>query len=490
MLLAALALSSAIVSSAIVSTDHGAVRGEVTADGRHLFRGIPYAAPPTGPLRWKPPQPLRAWQTTRDATVSAPSCPQLDRSWNTKAARFASEDCLYLEVATSNPKPARPMPVMVWIHGGSNYAGGGAGTIESGMVRKGVVLVSIQYRLGALGFLSHPALSREAGGASGNYGVMDQQAALRWVRANIAAFGGDPANVTLFGESAGAMDIGLHLLSPGSRGLFAKAIEESGTPGFGTPPRSLAENERLGMMIAAKAAVPQTAAGLRALPVARLIAATEAVDVPGLADKSFIWLQAIVDGRVLTETPAVTLARGGNPAAIIIGSNARELTLHGGQARAGEAIADAFGSNAAAARKAYGMNTIPVADPRMGDLGSIVSADINFRCPVTTVAAARARLGQPVWQYQFDYSAPDAKPVTHGSEIRYVMAGSDELEAGAPPMQAYWLAFARTGNPNAPGLPTWPRYDLATKTYLGFVNGDPQPGTDLRGGVCGLRAAP
>lgn len=484
-LLAALALAATVVP-----TQHGAVRGDVTADGRHLFRGIPYAAPPIGPLRWKPPQPVQRWRVARDATRSAPSCPQVDRGWNTQAATFASEDCLYLEVATPDLKPRKAMPVMVWIHGGSNYAGGGAGTIQSGLVRKGVVLVSLQYRLGALGFLSHPALTREGGGASGNYGLMDQQAALRWVRANIAAFGGDPANVTLFGESAGAMNVGLHLLSPGSRGLFAKAIEESGTPGFGTPPRSLAANERLGMLIAAKAGIAQTATALRALPVADLIAATEAIEVPGLADKSFIWLQAIVDGRVLTETPAATLAKGGNPAPLIIGSNARELTLHGGVARAREAIADAFGSNASMARKAYGLDTIPVADPRLGDLDLILSNDITFRCPVTVVAAARARAGQPVWQYQFDYSAPDGKPVTHGSEIRYVMAGSDELEAGAPPMQAYWLAFARTGVPNAAGLATWKRYDLATKAYLGFVNGGPQPGTDLRGGVCGLRTAP
>ncbi len=485
MLFAALALATSVVPTA-----QGAVRGELTADGRHLFRGIPYAAPPVGPLRWTPPQPVRGWKSVRDATRSAPSCPQVDRGWNAAAARFASEDCLYLEVGTPGPKPAKPMPVMVWIHGGSNYAGGGAGTIQSGIVRKGVVLVSLQYRLGALGFLSHPALSREAGGASGNYGLMDQQAALRWVRANIAAFGGDPANVTLFGESAGGMDVGLHLLSPGSRGLFARAIEQSGTPGFGTPPRSLADNERLGVMIAAQAGSAQTATALRVLPVAGLIAATEAVDVPGLVDKSFIWLQAIVDGRVLPDTPAAILAKGGNPAPLIVGSNARELTLHGGVARAGTAIADAFGHNADAARHAYGLDRIPVADPRMGDLDLILSNDINFRCPTTVVATARTRTGQPVWHYQFDYSAPDGRPVTHGSDIRYVMAGTDELEPGAPPMQAYWLAFARTGNPNAAGLPAWPRYDLRTRSYLAFVNGGPQPGNDLRGPVCGLRAAP
>ncbi|HEX8445581.1 MAG TPA: carboxylesterase family protein [Sphingomonas sp.] len=486
MILAALALASSVVP-----TGQGSVRGEVTEDGRHLFRGIPYAAPPTGALRWKPPQPVARWKTPRDATRSAPSCPQVDHGWNRQAAGFASEDCLYLEVATPDPAPARPMPVMVWIHGGSNYAGGGAGTIQSRITRQGVVLVSIQYRLGALGFLSHPALSHEAGGTSGNYGLMDQQAALRWVQANIARFGGDPGNVTLFGESAGAMDIGLHLLSPGSRGLFHKAIEESGTPGFGLPPRSLADNEALGTMIIAKAGIPQTAAALRNLPVAQLLAATEGVAVPGLADKSFIWLQAIVDGRVLTETPAATLAKGGNPAPLIVGSNARELTLHGGVARAGTAITEAFpAASVPAARRAYGLDGIPVADPRLGDLDLILSNDITFRCPTTVIAAARTRAGQPVWHYQFDYSAPDAKPVTHGSEIRYVLQGSTELEPGAPPMQAYWLNFARTGDPNGAGLPAWKRYDLTTKSYLGFVNGGPQPGNDLRATPCGLREAP
>ncbi|MEG3165689.1 carboxylesterase family protein [Sphingomonas sp. PB2P19] len=484
-LLAALSLATAVVP-----TKQGPVRGEVTADARELYRGIPYAAAPTGPLRWKPPRPVRRWKAVRDATRSAPSCPQVDRGWNTAAASYASEDCLYLEVATPDRTPATPMPVMVWIHGGSNYAGGGAGTIQSGLVRHGVVLVSLQYRLGALGFLSHPALTREGGGASGNYGLMDQQAALRWVRDNIAAFGGDPGNVTLFGESAGAMDVGLHLLSPGSRGLFAKAIEESGTPGFGTPPRSLAENERLGTLIAAQAGIAQTAAALRALPVAQLIAATEAVAVPGLADKSFIWLQAIVDGRVLPDTPEVLLSGTDNPAPLIVGSNARELTLHGGVTRAGEATAAAFPANPAAARKAYGLDGIPAADPRMGDLDLILSNDINFRCPATTLAAARARAGRAVWHYHFDYTGPDGKPVTHGSEIRYVMAGTDEFEPGAPPMQAYWLAFARTGDPNAPGLPRWPGYDLRRKAYLGFVNGGPQPGHDLRGSVCDLRSAP
>ncbi len=201
-------------------------------DGRALFRGIPFAAPPIGRLRWHAPVPPARWQGIRDASRSAPACLQIDYGWNHTAAANQSEDCLYLDVGTPSVAPSAPLPVMVWIHGGGNRGGSGAGTVESRIVQRGIVLVSIQYRLSALGFLSHPAL----GTHSGNYALMDQQAALRWVRENIAKFGGDPDNVTLFGESAGAQDVGLQMLLPGARSLFAKAIEESGTPGFGLPP--------------------------------------------------------------------------------------------------------------------------------------------------------------------------------------------------------------------------------------------------------------
>jgi para-nitrobenzyl esterase len=458
--------------------------------------GVPFAAPPTGALRWRPPAPAAKWKRPRDATRSRPSCPQTDYGWNHQAAAVQSEDCLYLEVATPGLIPPAPLPVMVWIHGGGNRAGAGTGVVGSSIVSGGVVLVSIQYRLAALGFLSHPAFTAESPHhASGNYGLMDQQAALRWVQSNIARFGGDPANVTIFGESAGGQDVGLQMLSPLARGLFAKAIAESGTAGFGVPPRSLAENERLGAMVLARAdARPgATAAELRALPLQALVAAGETTDALAIPDDSFIWMQAVIDGWVIRETPRASLEAGRTSSApMILGVNARELSLYGGPARARAEIDRAFGAAAAAALSFYGLagDGPAVADPRLGDLGAQLSNDVDFRCPMIAVSRARVRHGLATWQYHYDYTGPDGALVRHAGEIPYVFAAAPEVEPGAPPLQAYWVNFARTGDPNGPGLPPWPAYDAAGRAYLGFVNGGPQPGADLRGAVCGLRAAP
>lgn len=472
----------------VVRTDGGLIQGEQTADGRSLFRGIPFAAPPIGPLRWQAPAPAAHWQGIRDATHSTPACPQIDYGWNHDAAARQSEDCLYLEIGTPSLRPPKPLPVMVWIHGGGNRAGGGAGTISSPLVQRGVVLVSLQYRLGGLGFLSHPAL----GARSGNYGLMDQQAALRWVRRNIARFGGDPANVTIFGESAGAQDVGLQLLSPGARGLFAKAIEESGSPGFGTPPRTLAENERLGELIVAKAgAGPHPdAAELRRLPADALVKASETTDVPDLDDDSFIWLQAVIDGAVITRPPAETLARGaGARVPLIIGNNARELTLYGQPRRA---IERAFGNNTPQALASYGLGVPPrsIDDPRLGDLGLQLSNDINFRCPALSVARDLARHGLPVWHYQFDVPGPDGADVRHGSEIRFVLGEPGADRHAITPLAAYWVNFARTGNPNSAGLPHWPRYGVTDAFSILFEADGSHVAQHLRSKVCQLRQAP
>jgi para-nitrobenzyl esterase len=469
-------------ASPVVATDAGPVRGAVTADGRGLFRAIPFAAPPVGPLRWHAPERPAPWTEVRDATRSAPACPQIDYGWNHEAAANQSENCLYLDVATPSLTPARPLPVMVWIHGGGNRAGGGAGAVSSPIVRRGVVLVSIQYRLSALGFLSHPAL----GAQSGNYGLMDQQAALRWVRANIRRFGGDPANVTIFGESAGAQDVGLQLLSPGAKGLFAKAIEESGTPGFGLPPRSLQENERIGEMIAEKAGAPAhaDAAQLRALPAKALIEAAETTDVPALDDDSFIWLQAVVDGRVLMEPPSASLARGsGGAIPLIIGSNSDELPLHGTAARA---IEQGFGPNAAAAMRLYGLSS-PGADTKATDLR--IANDLTFRCPSLHVAALRSKAGGRSWHYQFSVPGPDDKPVTHGSEIRFVLGEDGNSTSPVAPLAAYWVNFARTGDPNGARLPAWPRFGPDAPT-LDFTERGPGVVNHLSASICDLRAMP
>lgn len=473
-------LLSATQPSATVRTDAGAIVGEALPDGRRMFRGVPFAAPPVGARRWKPPAAVMPWRGVREARRSAPACMQIDYGWNHAAAVRQSEDCLYLELVSPNLTPPKPLPVMVWIHGGGNRGGSGAGTIASDFGKQ-IVLVSLQYRLGALGFLSHAALTAEAPEhASGNYALMDQQAALRWVHANIARFGGDPANITIVGASAGAQDVGLQLLSPGARGLFHKAIEQSGTAGFGIPPRTLAHNEQLGAQIAVAAGAPRDAdaARLRAIPAEALVEAAEAADVADLADDSFIWLAAVIDGVVVREPPPRTLARnGGARVPLIVGSNAREFTAFGGMA----AIDRAFGANAAAARRFYA--AAPDPDPRRGDRALQVSTDTLFACPAGVVADAQARLRMPTWRYEFDHDGEDGKPVAHGSELGVVM------QAGMPPLHAYWLNFAKSGDPNGAGLPPWPAY-VPARRHLRFGNAGPSAETDLRGDVCKLRNAP
>ncbi|WP_116092104.1 carboxylesterase/lipase family protein [Sphingomonas crusticola] len=489
MLLAALALAAA-QPDVVVRTTTGAVAGEALPDGRRMFRGVPFATPPLGNLRWAPPRPPGPWQGVRDAVRSAPACPQVDYGWNHGAAANQSEDCLYLEVATPALSPARKLPVMVWIHGGGNRGGSGAGTIWSDL-SKHIVLVSIQYRLGALGFLSHPALTAQSPyHASGNYALMDQQAALRWVQENIAGFGGDPGNVTIFGESAGAQDVGLQMLAPQARGLFHKAIEESGTAGFGIPPRTLRQNEQLGEMLVTAAGAPAgaDAATLRRLPAAALVKAAEQADVPDLGDDSFIWLAAVVDGHVLREPPEATLAHnGGAPVPLIVGSNVREFTAFGGTAAAKQTIRWAFGHQAARAQAFY--DSAPNPHAERGDIGLQLSTDFIFACPAGIVAERHSRAGLPTWQYEFAYAGADGKPVAHGSEIHYVMQSPAALPPSAPPLSSYWLNFARTGDPNGPGLLNWPGY-APGKTYLRFANDGTTTGKDLRGAICRLRDVP
>lgn len=488
-MLMALALA-ATAAPPIVRTDDGPVRGE-TAGAGAIFRGIPYAAPPTGALRWRAPQRPQPWTTPRDTIAEHATCPQVSFGWNRANAAASDEDCLFLDVRTPDMRPAAKLPVLFWIHGGSNRAGSGGGTVESSIADKGLLVVSIQYRLGSLGFLSHPALSREQGGHSGNYGLMDQQAALAWVKRNIAAFGGDPARVTIAGESAGAMDVGLHMLLPGSRGLFAQAIEESGTAGFGTPPRTLADNERLGTIIAGRAGLPPSAttAQLRGLSWRQVLRADEKTDVPGLDNDDFIWLQAVVDGRVLTDTPAHLLAAGRvDRVPLIIGMNARELPLYGGRDAAVATVRREFGPRADQALRFYGLlpGQTPVSDARLGDVGMQLATDLTFRCPAIAVSNALATIGGKVWQYQFDY-APPGGAVSHASELAYVFSAPGDR---TPPLQAYWVNFVRTGTPNGPGLLPWPTYDTDGRAYMAFDQDGPVAKAGLRREICDLRNAP
>ncbi len=381
---------------------------------------------------------------------------------------------------------------MVWIHGGGNRAGSAGDTVLSSLGRRGVVLVAIQYRLAALGFLSHPALSAESPKeASGNYGLMDQVAALRWVHDNIARFGGDPANVTIFGESAGAQDVGLMLLAPAARGLFARAIEESGTADFGLPPRSLKASEAVGEAVAVRAGAPAhaTAPALRALPVAALLQAAEAPSLPGVADPSFVWLRTTVDGALLTRSPAEVLASASQaPIPLIIGNNARELTLYDATPRGG--VARIYGAQAAAAREVYGLGggPPPAPDARLGDVSTQIADDATFRCPAVHVAASYVRAGAPVWAYQYDRT-PRSGSVNHAGETPSVFENwpvSPPSAATTYSLQDYWLAFARTGRPAASGLPAWPRQTAAEGAYMAFGNMGPSMESGLRRPFCAL----
>ncbi|HVV24890.1 MAG TPA: carboxylesterase family protein, partial [Pseudonocardiaceae bacterium] len=272
----------------VVRTAHGLVRG-VTATGVDEFLGVPYAAPPVGRLRWQPPQPAARWNGVRDATAFAPHCAQPAGSFGQGST---AEDCLYLNVFAPAHR-ARNLPVMVWIHGGSLVTGESDDYLPTDLVHDGVVVVTLNYRLGALGFLAHPAF----GAHSGNYGLMDQQAALRWVQRNIGGFGGNARNVTIFGESAGGLSVLSQLASPGSRGLFERAIVESGS--YNPTQASLAQAEASGEAFADKVGCSdQTAACLRSVPVTTLLADENTGYTPD------------IDGVVLTQQLSTSFATG------------------------------------------------------------------------------------------------------------------------------------------------------------------------------------
>jgi para-nitrobenzyl esterase len=464
----------------------GVIQGEARGQGA-VFRGVPFAAPPVGAQRWKPPGPVASWAGPRPATVSGAPCLQRSYGWNAKDAADSREDCLYLDVRTPALKPKTPLPVMVWIHGGANHAGSARGTVESSLADQGVVLVSIQYRLGAFGFLSHPGLTAEGHGASGNYALMDQVAALSWVRDNIARFGGDPGNVTLFGHSAGGQDVGLLMVAPQARGLFHKAIAQSGTAGFGLPPRSLAQNEALGQDLGRALGAPDLA-GLRAAPGQAVLDAAEGLKPP-IADAGFVWLQAVVDGAVIRQPPAKTLAAGRQARVpLIIGNSARELSLYGGAANAATWVDQNYGADAGQAAGRYGLND---RRPASDDTADQIANDTGFRCPATWVAARQVEAGQRVWRYELGVAAPGAGPVRHGSELTFVFdsppLGADE--AAWPRLQAYWVNFARRGDPNGRGLTAWPDYGR-TADGLAFTPAGPTPTRDDRGELCRLLPRP
>jgi para-nitrobenzyl esterase len=470
-------------SPLVVRVADGQVRGK-KAGGVDEYLGLPYAAPPVGPLRWRPPQPPAHWHGIRAASSFAPHCPQPAGVFGRASM---SEDCLYLNVFAPAAHRDSGLPVMVWIHGGALVAGESDDYDPSGLVADGVIVVTINYRLGALGFLAHPALAGP-GGATGDYGLMDQQAALRWVQRNIRAFGGNPANVTLFGESAGGQSVLLQLISPAAHGLFARAIAESG--GYALSPVSLASAEAGGRAFAAKAGcADQTAQCLRSLPVATI-----------LADQDPSGPTPDIDGLVLTEQPRTALASGNfSHVPVIDGSNHDEWRLFVALATfEGQPVTRAnYQSTIASTLHVSGRlaalieNEYPLSAYGSPALAmSAVGTDAIFACPTLLLDQDMSRY-VATYAYEFnDENAPASYPspgfpyaATHAAELQYLFglpAGSHgtlsaQQQRLAEVMREEWTSFAKSGVPSSPGAAVWPRFTTAGQRMLSLVPPEPEP---------------
>jgi len=463
----------AAVPEPTVKTAQGQASGKWIEGGtQKAFLGLPYAAPPVGDLRWKAPQPPTAWKGMRDATKFGARCQQW-HIWDDYLFLDSgpSEDCLYLNVYTPvSAKPTGKLPVMLWIHGGGYAAGAGSEPryTNSALVAKGVVLVTINYRLGVFGFLATEDLVHEGRGHAGNYGLMDMAAALRWTQANIANFGGDPANVTVFGESAGSFSVNALMASPQARGLFQKAIGESGAF-FGNviPLSPVAERAQRDQAWVSSLGV-KSLAELRALPADKLIDAA--------SKKPVAWFAPVVDGRFLTEPIPETYAAGRQAhIPTIIGWNRDERT----GTLSKDLTAEKWKAFAAAH---YGDRTqqFLAAFPGSTDAEAVQSADAYTTAGFIALGAwrwaeAQALTGKsPVYRYRFDLPAPpsDVHPegryAFHSDELEYVFGTLDTRHGAAwrpedrklsQQMIGYWTNFARTGDPNGDSLPHWPRYD-------------------------------
>lgn len=469
---AADAPSSLPPDPSVVKTAAGLVQGVATLDKRH-FAGIPYAAPPVGPLRWQPPQPVAPWTGVRDATKVGPRCLQ-DEGSDLEMGRQTDEDCLTLNVWT--PPPADdPRPVMVWIHGGAFINGNGGMYDSRWLVDRGdIVVVTLNYRLGALGFLAHPALGPK--GTVGNYGLQDQQAALRWVHDNISAFGGDPDRVTIAGESAGAMSVCDHLVAPESKGLFRAAIMQSGPC---QAQLALPQAERISVDYARDAGCgdPATAATcLRALPENKL---RKPVWYDRIGEDT---LSGPVHGTtVLPEDPMVAFGEGrAADVPVLIGTNHDEFTLFvalqylraGRQYLPGEypgLLDNTFGSEAAAVGARYPLERY------RGSTALAYSAAVTdgvFACVADRIAGELAGSNQ-VHAYEFnDPNPPTPEPMrtlpfpvgaSHSLELRYLfdIGGAPALNPAqqqlSNQMIDYWAEFVSTGVPAAEGAPDWPK---------------------------------
>jgi para-nitrobenzyl esterase len=453
----------------VVEVDGGQVFG-ATDNGVHVFKGIPFAAAPIGGLRWKPPQPVVPWQGVREAKTFSAECmqtPYPETSAYFRPAMALSEDCLYLNV-WSAAAPGDKRPVMVWIHGGAWTRGSGSIPVYEGLAlaKKGVVVVTTNYRLGVFGFLAHPELTAESPQhASGNYAILDHVAALKWVQKNIASFGGDPSDVTIFGESAGSWSVNTVQATPLAKGLFHRAIGESG--GQFTSTTTLAAAEQAGLALA-KAAGADSLNALRAVSADTL-----------LAIQSFR-SGITVDGYVLPDTVRQLFAeKKQNNVPVLVGSNKNEWTTLGNVAqfpKTMEAYRQRVERQFGAAVNEYDAAYPVKSDADIAEALLGVGRDTTFTLEMRTWARMVGAAGKPAYLYQFTRVPPGPDPARgayHAAEIQYVFnnVGSrpwatDIDRRLANEMSSYWVNFATAGDPNGAGLPKWTRYDAASEPYL------------------------
>lgn len=442
---------------------------QINHDQVRAFLGIPYAAPPVADLRWKPPQPAPKWKGERTAYAYGARCMQVPFEDMVFQDSGMSEDCLYLNVFTpANAKDASKLPVMFWIHGGGYTSGSASEPRHNGdfLPTKGVVLVTINYRLGVFGFLVTPELIKEGDGAAGNYGLQDMIAALRWVKENIAKFGGDPNNVTIFGESAGSLSVSTLMASPLAQGLFTKAIGESGSAFSGDLSAKPAADVAPANADWARSIGANSLADLRAVPAETILKESRKDGAPKL--------RPVVDGKVLTEPVAQTYEEGKQTQIpLIAGWNRDEGSFDASKGTtAPEWSAKAqklFGDHAAEFLELYPGND----DARALRSSIDYSGDTFIAFSTWKWIEAQVKTGAaPVYRYHFELPAPPSKFhgsfAFHSDDIEYVF-GTLDTRLGAvwrpedrklsEEMMDYWTNFAKTGDPNASGLPNWPRYE-------------------------------
>lgn len=472
-----------------VRTQYGWVRG-AKARGVVAFKGIPYAAPARGALRWAAPQPAAEWHGVRPALEYGPDCMQRPTPGDAAPLRTRpSEDCLYINIWRPAAAWRRPLPVMVWIYGGWYVDGGTSPAVYDGsaFAQRGVVLVSFNYRLGNFGFFAFPALAR-AGLPEGDFAFMDQMAALKWVQRNISAFGGDPRNVTVFGESCGGASVNALLIDPQAGGLFQKAIIESGGgAGWLTPERPLqagadsgeAIDVRLARHLGIEGQGPQALEALRALPPGKVVDGLNMATL--FSDPNYVG-GPMIDGHLYFGAPVREYARGmGARVPVMIGANTADLGWM--DAKSLPALFASFGPAAAEARAAFdptGKLTLQQVSDEIGGAAWMIE-------PARAIARTLSARGQPVYEYRFSYIPTSMRGqwpgVWHAAEIPFVFdtvrahygaqtSAADETTARE--IQRYWVAFARTGRPDPAGLPAWPLYQARADRLMNFTEQGPE----------------